>query len=212
MKCEQAQCWILLADSGELAPGDKRELEAHLSACDDCREYREAAHKIVAKAGQYLPADGPSYAVLTRIRAAAADHVNTNDQVPFMHPVIRVFASAAAILLVVSAWFQFAAQKQEPSRRRVTVTVSAKPEQMGHINTIMSVLAEIGSGQEPEEQQQDGATQNPDIRRLAHQLLIMEGLAAENDTEQEITAPDAEPLSTDPRSSSTSAPGLTGRV
>jgi hypothetical protein len=72
----------------------------------------------------------------------------------------------------------------------------------------MSVL----SGRETDEQQQGGATRNQDIHKLAREILIMEGLSTENDTEQEITAPDDEPLPTDPRSSSTFVPGLTGRV
>jgi hypothetical protein len=208
MKCEQAQSCILLADSGELTPADKRELEAHLYACDDCCQYRESARKIVATAGEYLPTDGPGYAVLTRIRAEAAEHVDRKNQVLFMHPAVRAFAAAAAVLLVVSAWFQFAQQKQVPSRNRMAMIVGAKPEQIGHINTIMSVL----SGQEADEQQQGGATGNQDIRRLSRELLIMEGLSTESDTEQETTAPDAEPLPTDPRSSSTFAPGVTGCV
>jgi anti-sigma factor RsiW len=208
MKCEQAESWILLADSGELAPADKRDLEAHLFACDNCRNYRESVSKIVNNAGEYLPTDGPGYAVLTSIRAAAAEHVDRKNQVLFMHPAVRAFAAAAAILLVVSAWFQFAQQKQAPARNRVAMIVSAKPEQIGHINTIMSLL----SGQEADEQQQGGATRNQDVNRLAREILIMEGLSTESDYEQETAAPDGESLPTDPRSSSTFEPGLTGRV
>jgi hypothetical protein len=48
MKCEKIERWISDDLDGALMPGKRPRLEAHLSACPACREYRKKARRIQA--------------------------------------------------------------------------------------------------------------------------------------------------------------------
>ena len=42
MKCKEAEKWILLEDSGELAAGLAESLDSHLVGCNACRAFRQS--------------------------------------------------------------------------------------------------------------------------------------------------------------------------
>jgi anti-sigma factor RsiW len=196
MKCEEAQLKILLADSGELPPLEAAELEPHLSSCADCRQYRANAIGIISCARNNLVADGPSRAALARIRVAAGEHA-PGRIVEFRFTAMRILAYAAALAVMLGSWFMVSKTESPASRASHSVmTANAHSEQIGHINTIVAALSKEGYHQDVEEQQGESA-KKPDIRELARQLLIMEGLAAEEASDTEVVTPDAELLPTD---------------
>jgi hypothetical protein len=204
MKCEQAQCQILLADSDELPPQEAAELEAHLSSCADCRRYRDNAIEIVSHARRSLPENSPSSAVLARIRAAAEEQ-ESGTIVEFWRLAPRILAYAAVLALMVGGWFMLPSREQPPqSADRSALTAITRYEQMCHIDTIVTVLSDLEYRQDADEQR-NGLAENQDIRELARQLLILEGLSAEVGIDEEIIAPDVELLPTDLRSSNSSA-------
>ena len=83
------------------------------------------------------------------------------------------------------------------------MTKNVRSEQIGHINTIVVAMSEEGYRQDADEEQSESA-KKPDIRDLARQLLIMEGLAAEDECDVEVITPDAELLPTDLQESNSS--------
>jgi hypothetical protein len=205
MECEEAHCLILLADSSELLPLKAAELETHLSSCANCRLYRDIATDLISCARKHLPADGPDEVVLARIRTAAQEQIS-GAGLEFRHTIVQLLAYAAVLALLVGGWFLLSTTKQPAGRdNHPDTAASAKSEQIGHINTIANALSEFSYNQEQElNEQQNGATKKQNINELAHQLLILEGLASEDATDDEVIVPDVELLPTDLRSSNTS--------
>jgi len=210
MKCDNAQCLILLADSCELPRRKADDLETHLASCPDCRKFRDSTRRIVADAKVALEADGPSNIVLARIRAEAQKQASSGVMI-FWHPVVRILAYAAAIALIAGGWFIILPgtdNKQVATADRHLRVKTTQAEHLSHLNTIASAL--MVPGYLESDEQSNGNEQDPNLQDFAHQLLIMEGLAAECNDEAEFNDPDAEPLPTDLRSSNTC--GLQARI
>src|SRR5438128_6127175 len=94
---------------GELAPGDARELEAHLTECGDCARLHEARLALSAAIRQQVPAFRAPDPLRTRVRAAlrsAAGAPNTRRRLPPL--VWRSLALAASLAVVAVGSWRFA--------------------------------------------------------------------------------------------------------
>lgn len=102
MKCDKAQNWILLKQSGELNGRATRLLEKHLAGCSVCRQFQGDSATICAVKTDAPPA--PDY-ILHSIRQAAlcelAPEKQTQGILIFWRPLA---AAAAAVLLAVLSW------------------------------------------------------------------------------------------------------------
>jgi len=161
MKCADCRNKILLDNAGELSHRQAEALRDHLAACPDCRDYGQQLEKLTAAAVEGLPVGEPTRATLARIRAAAEASPPAR-VVLFPRPVLPSLAYAAALLLVLGAWFTFAPNgKTDPA-----VSLSS---------LVAMVTGEEVAQAEPEA----SATDDEQLRALARQILIMEGLAPE---------------------------------
>jgi predicted anti-sigma-YlaC factor YlaD len=68
MKCNEAEKWILLQDSGEKTAKHTGALAAHLHDCEPCRRFQ---HALVESQDIYQAAEKPSAAVLNHINREA---------------------------------------------------------------------------------------------------------------------------------------------
>ncbi|MFC1452823.1 hypothetical protein ACFLSJ_05700 [Verrucomicrobiota bacterium] len=188
MKCETAERDILLAGTGELRGSGRDELESHLESCPRCRQYRQGVFHLGTAAREHLRAEGPDRSVLAAIRAAAEERHTGRVFFPGW-PVARTLAYAAALALLVGVG--------------VSLLPEPRTDRIGAIHDIMVMVSEEeDSGAERE------APDEPTLRALADQLLIMEGLAEDDLFEESaIPALREELPSTGLRSRSSSAPG-----
>lgn len=179
MNCQNAEQAILLAETGELSDRRMRELDAHLASCAACAHYRQSARRLVASARESRPAGEPSAIMMARIRAAAVQR-----PVPrfllFPRPVVQVLAYAAAFAVLAGGWFAFSPGPASP-----------KGTSMNDFSAIMHAAAETTPTMMMEAR--DGSATEPEVRTLARELLMMEGLVEEEVVE--IEAPDAEATS-----------------
>ena len=194
MNCEHIQRYMLLAQTGELTERESRDAEAHASSCADCRAYRAELDQVVLLARRSLPAGEPSAATMRSIRAAAAGRrkVWTLTQ-----PALSVLAYAAVLVLALGAWFVFPRPQNASAGR-----LSERQARISGVSAILSLAEQeaVRSG-EPSRVSDEEA-----LRALAKQLLLMEGLGAEESIDESALSPDAEHPATDLRSSNT--PGL----
>jgi len=90
---------------GELALGDARELEAHLTECGDCARLHEARLVLSDAIRQQVPAFRAPDPLRTRVRAAlrsAAGAPNTRRRLPPL--VWRSLALAGSLVVAVGSW------------------------------------------------------------------------------------------------------------
>jgi len=101
MNCAKWQKLILLRDSDELSAKKRTALADHLESCEGCRLFAEE-YRATSEALESLPAEQPSPATLTRIRALLEREKSHR----VVSSVTRriVFAAAAATLIVVAVW------------------------------------------------------------------------------------------------------------
>jgi len=193
MKCEESERKILLVEAGDLSPRELASLEQHLAACPGCREYRDGTARLVATAREALPADGPAPSTIARIRAAAAERA-AHGAILFPRPVVQAMAYAAALLVIVGAWFLL----QDDTPR----------DGIGELGTILAMVSE----EEFLEGENGGEGDEYRLRALAGQILSMQGLAADDLDDLEATDPDAGLPPTTLRSRSGHALPATRRV
>lgn len=168
MNCTEAKRNILLADSGEL-PGNKRhELEAHVAACAECGDYERALQAIMAQAKPALAAAGPGPVILTGIRAAAEQGVPSRI-VLFRRPFAQVLAYAALFLALLGGWLLFP-------------TAIHTAGQLDEMNTLLAMVSEPDVLTEEAVEQMGG---EQELRRLARQLLRMEGFVVDELPDEE---------------------------
>ena len=175
MNCESAQQGILLHHTGELSTGQEHELLNHLEKCEACRQYKTGMERISALAKKALPTPEPSRETIERILAAGSRAAGRNPPLLFRFPTALRLAAAAGFLLLAAGYclLVFARERTDVASHHLRVT---------QISTIMTMVTE-------EEEMESAAASNgatkPDIRALARQILLVEGLAAEELTENE---------------------------
>ncbi|MFO7871674.1 MAG: zf-HC2 domain-containing protein [Kiritimatiellia bacterium] len=178
MNCEEAQCGLLLLESGEISGEKLSELERHLDSCADCRTFREGAAAVTRSAHEVLPAPDPSVRTMARIRSAALERAE--GKVLYFPRVIRI-AAACAAALVIAAGVYFAGSDSGESAADV-----------GELDTIMALVSEsegyTGNGTGFPEK--DG---NPRLRETARRLMILESAGLQEEELSEFLTPVSEP-------------------
>lgn len=177
MNCRNAEQGILLAETGELSGRKLRKLEAHVTACAACAQYRRSAVGLVAAARKARPAAEPGQLAMTRIRAAAAQRP-VPGFVFLRQPVVQALACAAAVAILAGGWFACfpGASMEQTLLNDFSAIIHAAAE-----TTPTMMDARNGSAREQE------------VRTLAGELLAMEGLLDE--LVVEIEPPNAEATS-----------------
>lgn len=134
------QCQELISDyiDGSLELGEQVQIERHLADCEPCRSVRDDLLQIVHFSHQ-LPQQSPSGAVWTRIQAdVAAQRGPLFRAFPWLSwlttrhfnlSLPQMAATAAAIVIAVSAWVLFSRQdasQPQPLRTGAQVISSAE--------------------------------------------------------------------------------------
>ena len=161
--CGDMEERILLADSGELPDGELQCLEQHLEACPHCAEYRRAARQIADSARQGLSANGPSPDALARIRLAAEQRATLPALILYRGTIVRTLAWAACAAVVLGIWFA------RPS--------SARDTRVDEVYAILDMVAEEDSLDVADRE----AEENRSLHSLARELLVLEGLAEDEE-------------------------------
>jgi anti-sigma factor RsiW len=168
MNCESWQRNILLSESGELPAAEANALAKHLAACSDCRAFGESSRVLQRAVHQTALRRAPSTATLQAIRAEAVRQASAGTRI-LWQPVAAWAACAAALLIAVGAWW-FAAR--QPDTYSVT------------LNHVHALAADITGGIVETGSAENGqpVTGEERLRRLAQQLLHMEGFVVEETT------------------------------
>lgn len=104
MKCNEAEKWILLDDSGELSDKHGDALAAHLRDCNDCRSFRQILTE--ARNPANLPAEEPSETILNNIKREARRLAPETKRAKILYwkPALAMAASVMILLgLVLSS-------------------------------------------------------------------------------------------------------------
>ena len=170
MKCEQARRAVLLAESGELGAGRSAGMQSHLAACPECSRFRDE-YGCLLKAVVPVSVPETPRDVLVSIRLAAGKPARPA-VIMFRRPAVRARAGAAVLLLVAGAW--------------VTGSRSIRRTRIDHMHAIMAAVSESDSEALQE-------TARPSLETLADQLLLMEGMAADDVTCSDWPTREAQP-------------------
>ena len=162
MNCKRMEQWVLLAASGELSAGRARKLDAHLSVCHGCRQYRESAAALSAQAADGFCTAQPDALVMARIRAEAARRVADHRVILFRRPAIQVLAYAACLAIILGVWRHVAVD--EPAKR-----VDGARAIVALVSDSVLEQSELHAAQEEDEA----------LQALAADLLLMEGLSVD---------------------------------
>ncbi|MCE9615440.1 MAG: hypothetical protein K8T26_14310 [Lentisphaerae bacterium] len=177
---------LLLAESGELSESDRRTLDARLAADPAAAAWRGDLRRLTALAGEALPANGPSLAVMSRIRAEAESC--TRRPAAFGVPATWRWglAYAAALALIVGSW--------------VWHQPSSDGDRIAQIHAIAAMTGTEPAAATPIPAEGD---QGERLRALAQELLKMEGLALDELSAADIQA--GESTTTDYKSAPSAA-------
>jgi len=129
---------------------------------------------LVLAAEKTLPDGEPSAAVLARIQSAAAERANER-VIAFPRPMMIGIACAAASVLLMGGWFLFPRD--------------GRAQRISDIHVILAMVAEEEAVGEPYEVAAEG---KEDLRVLAYQLLLIEGMVEEESTGIDGAIPDEE--------------------
>jgi hypothetical protein len=172
MNCENARRKIFLLQTGEIAGGARRELEEHLESCAACRGYREDAERILEAGRAVRSAGTPSPAALAAIRHAAEIRANAA-------PLRTVWLSGrlayAAALLVAVGIGAYLLLSSGPVTRASRQTLNDRAAELAALIGLLSPSGEALA------ESADGAETG--LGHLARQLLMLEGMTAEDPAE-----------------------------
>lgn len=158
---------ILLAQSGELAPAEKAELEQLLAESDENMAIKEELDDLLLQAqGAFVSAE-PSPEIISNILSEARESAGRH-RAFFTRPAVRLVACAAALTVAFTGWFAMLPGKEEP-------------DQVGQLQALVAMV----SDEEIQENAATGELEEERIRALARQLLIMEGFTTEEIVSEE---------------------------
>ena len=199
MTCERWRSMALLADSGELTPRRRELLESHLQSCEACRQFRDGIAPATRRFRAALPAGEPRPATVKVIAAAAeARQQPSTVMLTFRRPAVQMLACAAALLVVAGgAW------------------MLSHGRQAGRIDDLQTIVAMLHEETAPAEatdgaEQTDTANSDDELRQLAHELLVLQGL--EPDDFGDLDFLDEEPEATPRPLSATPTPASRARA
>lgn len=166
---------ILLEQSGELPPDGQTALEKHLAQCPACRHYHDDIGALSGLAGEALASGEPASRTMARIRAAAGEHVRAR---PFIlrWPAAQALAAAALLAVMLGGVWMFSGNGshvriQEASALLATIA----GDEALQVHPLGDEDYEAFSGTHA-----SGEGKEEALRVLARQLLIMEGLAVDD--------------------------------
>ncbi len=115
MNCDDAIARVLRDVDGHLDEGEKRDLDAHLAACDRCRE-AAVAQRDVAMALASRPEDAVSSSFAARVaeRIARGEGPDWLRLADWRWLSIRLAPAAAALLIVGAAFLERERQSSQP--------------------------------------------------------------------------------------------------
>jgi hypothetical protein len=152
---------ILLAQSGELAPAEKAELELLLAQSDENMALREELDNLFLQAQNALVSAEPSPGIVSRILSEAREPAGRN-RILFTRPAVRLAACAAALALAVTGWFALVPDEEQP-------------DQVSQLQVLVAMVSE----EDVQDEAVTGEMEEERVRALARQLLIMEGFGTE---------------------------------
>ena len=176
MNCQDTERAILLAETGELSDRKQRTLDDHLSTCPACASYRQNARRLMDSAKESLPAGEPSPVVMARIRAAAAARPAAGFSL-FRQPALRALAYAAALAVLAGGWLLWSSAPQKTEAPVASGSRGALPG----LRDLVALALETTPPSAAE-----AAEKSPgehELRALAKELLILEGLAEDEGAE-----------------------------
>jgi hypothetical protein len=170
MNDDELQKMILLEQSGELSETRMHDLKEALSLNPDASAYRDALVLVADKARDSLDTDGPSPEVITAIKEAGEARVAQRRTLFFPRVAIHAFAYAAVLAIMIGGWFLFANDGRSE-----------------RILEIRGLMAAVNVEELSQEDPVSGQEDDRELRALARQLLIMEGLYFDDDTSAEFS-------------------------
>ena len=101
MKCNEAEKWILLQDSNEMAAKHAGALAAHLHDCDPCRRFQ---HALVEAQDVFQPGTEPAEFVLNNIKREARKLApeTKRGRIIYWKPAL---AMAASLMIALGIFF-----------------------------------------------------------------------------------------------------------
>ena len=166
MNNDEIQKMILLDQSGELSEARKRELKNILSLNPDASAYRNVLLNVVDQARDSLDADGPSPEVIKAIAEAGEARVAPQHTLFFPRIAIHALSYAAVLAVMIGGWFLFAIDDRGK-----------------RILEMQSLMVAVNIEELSQEDSVSGHEDERDLKSLARQLLIMEGLSFDEDAE-----------------------------
>ena len=155
---------VLLAHSGELAEAARDRLEKEITSDAETAAFRDDLEQICGMAREELASREPSAATMTNVLSDIRKRRARRTIIAFPAPVIRLAACAAALTLVVGSWM-------------VWVPAQAPASSVAELRSIVAMVS--SRDVDPDIQADRGETEQ--IRALARELLIMQGLAEDED-------------------------------
>ena len=187
MKCQKAEQWILLRDSGELGAWRAGKLARHLSSCPQCREYAGSLATLT-RATRAWDAGQPGSQTIGAIRTGlleARDRRTVWTVQPVDRPFARPVWALAGLLAVLGAgllWFATARHGSEPSVARVETPSIEAPEATSalawddNLDAEISALTDLlASSLTDQNGNTTAATSESDEDTIARELLELQG-------------------------------------
>jgi anti-sigma factor RsiW len=184
MKCDTAQKYILLAESGELGRRARAVLTVHLAECPACSALLREYGNFSRAAAGILQANGPGSAALDSVRSEIR-RTAPRQAVLFAMPA-KLLALAAGLLAAAGVAWMLAGEGGSLARVRT-------------VHAVVEVLSDgLVAGA-------DGQSAHAEaLRALAMDMLALEGLSADPYAENNLLSQPEELPATDPLSRSRS--------
>lgn len=171
MNCRNAQRAVLLENSTELPAGRRKALAKHLSACPQCRAFRDDLGQLSQFGRLHSSAveNAPSDRIVRQILTAGAEHPPYGWAI-LWRPVRPLLAVAAALLIVVGLWHTTFRPPAAPQNGDV---------RMARISEMSGLLATL---MEPENEwtgETEALHPHAALRSFARQLLIFQEMSVD---------------------------------
>lgn len=134
MRCNRIQKYILLQKSGELGPARRRMLEAHLEACEHCRQFARDLGRLIELVQTNLPVPQPPPVQRPPVTVT----------VPAWWTPLRLAAVAASLLLVAALAIGYGRLRQRARRSylaELPVRADAVAAEIAHLYGELEQLA-----------------------------------------------------------------------